>query len=140
MVTKEELRSYIYLKDAVEDIELSLRELEEQKNSISATKFQGTPSGSGSPDKFAEIMIKIEQLKKQYITTAAEKLDKLMYIEKAINKLPERERLLIRYRYIDNYSWINIANKMNYSWQWTHEIHSRALKMLLEEKEQTQTD
>ena len=66
-------------------------------------------------------------------------LHKILYktirFPQAIASLPDVERLLMRYRYIDGLNWIDVAAKMNYSWQGTHKIHARALKRLLEQKE-----
>lgn len=130
MVTEEELRSYIVLSDEVKDLQECLRELLEEKKNVKATSFGSAPAGSAEADKFANTMIRFETLERQYIHKVGEKLDQLMKIERAINKLPERERMLIRYRYIDGYSWINIAAKMNYSWKQTHRIHEKALELL----------
>lgn len=49
-------------------------------------------------------------------------------IEKAIGTVADdRLRLLLRYRYIDGYTWERIAVEMHYSWRQVVRMHGRAL-------------
>lgn len=57
-------------------------------------------------------------------------LKEIQYIENLISNLPEREKLLMRLRYIDNLKWEEIALKMNYTWQHMHRIHAKALNKI----------
>ena len=130
MITKEELQDHIFISDEVKELQKSLEELEEQRYLISAVKIKGAPAGTGSADKIANNIAKLEQLEEYYTNKLNEKLSQLKRVEDAIERLPARERLLVRYRYINGYDWINIAAKMNYSWKQTHRIHAKALEKL----------
>lgn len=50
-------------------------------------------------------------------------------IEKAIGAVADdRLRLLLRYRYIDGYTWERIAVEMHYSWRQVVRMHGKALE------------
>lgn len=51
-------------------------------------------------------------------------------IEDAIATLPSEERMLIRYRYVDGWTWERIADEYHYTSRNVHYIHSNALKRL----------
>lgn len=51
--------------------------------------------------------------------------------EAAVAVLPDRERLIIRLRYIEGMTWPEVAKETSYSQRAVHYIHSSALKMLL---------
>ena len=141
MITKEELKEHYRLKQETVELEETIKKLQLQAQSVSATKITGAPAGSGSPDKIADNLSRIEKLIQYY----QQKLEKLLIqqkqIEEAIESLPTNERLLMRYRYIDGLDWVDVAANMNYSWQWMHKIHARILKKLSgKDKEATQSD
>ena len=52
------------------------------------------------------------------------------FIEQTINNLPEREKYLMRLRYIQGCKWEVICVKMNYEWTHIHRIHGRILRLL----------
>ncbi len=135
MITKEELKEHIRLKQEIADLKENIEKLRLQAQSISATRITGAPAGSGSPDKIADNLARVDNLISYYHTKLNQCLVEQQRIEQAIASLPDVERLLMRYRYIDGLNWIDVAAKMNYSWQGTHKIHARALKRLLEQKE-----
>lgn len=52
------------------------------------------------------------------------------FIEQTINNLPEREKYLMRLRYIEGCKWEVICVKMRYEWRQIHNIHASILKDL----------
>lgn len=135
MITKEELKEHIRLKQEIADLKENIEKLRIQAQSISATRITGAPAGSGSPDKIADNLARVDNLIQHYQQKVERLLIQQKRIEEAIESLPASERLLMRYRYIDGLNWIDVAANMNYSWQGTHKIHARALKRLSEQKE-----
>lgn len=75
-----------------------------------------------------ETICKIDELRTEYENKLNALLDSQKDIEKAIDCLPTKERCLMRYRYIEGYSWNKICNIMNYSYRTVHRIHNDALK------------
>ena len=54
----------------------------------------------------------------------------MQFIENIIRSLSEREKLLMRLRYIDGCKWEAICVKMGYEWAQIHRLHSQILKAL----------
>ena len=62
-----------------------------------------------------------------------EKIDKLVDLKTEINAAIDRmenveERLLLKYRYLKNESWEDIAMDLNVSYRTVHRIHAAALR------------
>lgn len=91
-----------------------------------------TPKGGGSIYPKAEsIVARIIDLE----ASLNRDIDVLIDIKYIINEIIEkieddRERLLLEYRYIDCKTFEWIAAEMELSWQWTHELHGRALSKI----------
>ena len=130
MITKEELKSHVRLVQEIADLKENITRLQLQAESISATRISGAPSGSGSPDKIAANLARVDELVNYYQQKMEQALVQQKRIEDAIEGLPDKERLLMRYRYIDGMDWVDVASRMHYSWKQTHRIHGRALNLL----------
>lgn len=87
------------------------------------------PQGGGSIyGKTEEIIAKIVDLEREIDAD----IDRLISIRDNIKAVIEavendRERLLLQYRYLDGWTFENIAVEMNYSWRQIHRLHSQAL-------------
>lgn len=57
-------------------------------------------------------------------------LKEMQSIENIIEGLDEKEKLLMRYRYINGLKWETICYKMDYKWRHIHNIHSSILRKL----------
>lgn len=128
-MTKQQLQEYYWLRKNIKKLEEKLLELDSEAKrvtvSYSAAKSRGT-----SNDKMANIISKIIEVQNQINKLTVQAYEQAMAIEKAILALPNRERYLIRLRYIEGLSWYEIMAEMHYSWKQVHRIHSEALKLL----------
>lgn len=131
-MTKQELREYYWIQKNIEKLEYQIEELvavaTKQTNRIKndADSIHGTGYSDRLGDVMAELADLREELKKQLQKALALQLG----IEQAIKALPEREKYLIRARYVEQKRWEQIAVDMNYKWAQVHRIHAGALKML----------
>ena len=110
MITKEELKSHVRLVQEIADLKENITRLQLQAESISATRISGAPSGSGSPDKIASNLARVDELVNYYQQKMEQALVQQKRIEDAIEGLPDKERLLMRYRYIDGMDWVDVAS------------------------------
>jgi DNA repair exonuclease SbcCD ATPase subunit len=126
-VDKERLKEYKWLMENIQELEDRLLEidttLQKITSSMGADRVQTTPD----PDKWTELLHQKMQVQKK-INKELEKAYKEMgYIEEVINDLPQREKRLMRLRYIHCKKWEEICTIMNYEWRQVHRIHSDAL-------------
>lgn len=49
-------------------------------------------------------------------------------VEETLAQIPLQSANILTMRYLLGYTWEEIANKLNYTYQWVHNLHKRALK------------
>ena len=129
-MTKKQLQEFYWMKRNIQKLEDKLLELETEATR-QTTRLSNEPKGSHlSSDKITSIVIKIVEVQEEINNKLKQAYALVAKIEVAIAILPEREQYLVRSRYLECKSWEQIAVDMNYSWQWVHKIHSKALKLL----------
>lgn len=131
MITKHELRKSRYIKQEILQLQEQICELRVIMGVPRIPQLSGMPSsGHGELDKIGAVLAKYEHLENIYVT----KLDFLFELQKKIEdeiqKLSSIERVLIRYYYIDGFTWEIVAKKIHYGIAQTHRIHALALKKL----------
>ncbi len=128
-MTKHELQQYRWAQKNIDRLEERLLELETEATRIT-TRLTKDPKGGGSVDKISALVAQVMDTRDKINARLHDAYNMQVRIEVAIGALPEREKYLIRARYLEGKSWEQIAVDMSYSWQWVHRIHSRALKMI----------
>lgn len=130
-MTKYELRNY---RDLREELDYLHEQITELRLSMTAPKNQvitGMPSGSSAvSDKIGEVVAKAERLEKRYIKKYYDLLSRLEQIENEIDKLEPKERLIIRYKYIQGMTWEDVAEKMSWSVSKVHKAHKKILQKI----------
>lgn len=128
-MTKEELKEY---QHAIKNINL----LEEQLAIIDSKLTRTTsilsdlPKGKSSKDMTNELTAKRIEIENTINKNLAKAYTCCSQIEKAIDSLSEREKLLMRLRYIKCFTWEEICADMGYSWNRIHYIHREALRQI----------
>lgn len=129
-MTKHELMQYRWILKNIEKLEEKLLEIETQLQRITTRYTLVSISRTGSRDVLGDLVIKKIEIENEINEKLQESYRKLREIEKAIEKLDEKEKLLIRLRYIYGKSWAEICDEMNYGWAQIHRIHKEALEKL----------
>lgn len=130
MGIKKKLQNYVWIKENIQSLEDRLLEIDTQLTKITANLSDDPVQTTKDPDRWTNLInerIEVEEMINRELCRC---LKEIQYIEKLIEKLPEREKLLMRLRYIDNLKWEEIAYKMNYTWQHMHRIHAEVLKKI----------
>ena len=133
-MTKERLRQHEWLMKNIQMLEDQLTELETRATSVTIQLKQDLICGSGCKDTMSDQVARIVDLKGKINQKLGQAYKLRMEIEEAIEVLPEREKLLVRLKYIKCMTWEQVAVEMGYTWQHTHKIHSLALDELKIEK------
>lgn len=128
MDIKHRLNEYKWIKQNIENLENRLLEIDAMLQSVTSPTDSERVQTTLDPDKWTSLIqkrIEIEDLIKLEIEEGYKEMKK---IEDTIADLPEREKLLMRLRYINCLTWEEIAVSMNYTWQHMHRIHAQCLK------------
>lgn len=129
-MTKEGLKEYILIKKEIAQLEEQIMKLNEQKTSIKSQVITDMPVGSGEGREILDILVSIEEAIDKLNKNRVKLVSTLMEIENLIEGLDATERVLMRYRYINDLKWEQIALNMNYSWRQVHRIHNEILKKI----------
>lgn len=130
MTAKEYLNQATHL-DAL--IHCRLREIDywrDLSSSVSGSGFEEHHNPNRSTDApFVRCLEKIDEIQRSVEEKVAYLICLKEEINKAIDKLENRdEQLLLRYRYLDNCTWEEIAAMLNVSIRSVHRIHGMALQ------------
>ena len=89
----------------------------------------GGPSGHSS--RVADCASKIADLEREIDRRIDEYVDLTREIEAAIDRIPDgRYRDVLRFRYVNGWTWERIADEMGYDLRWVHRLHGQALAMI----------
>ena len=104
---------------------------EQQAGLIRLVKeHDGQPRGSGVSDPTGKAGATMATISSRIDDLLVRLLDLRDEIERAIEHLPPRERMLMRYYYIDCMTWEQVAERMHYSVRRVMQIHGNALQKL----------
>ena len=132
MVSAKEYLKRAYLLDKQINVEIQeLEQLRNMRGTIQGCSY-GEKVGS-NPNRNTEApFIKTIEKIWEYEQKIDAKIDKLVDLRSEINASIEKmenpeERLLLKYRYLKNESWKDIAYELNVSYRTVHRIHASAL-------------
>ena len=107
-------------------------EIRELKYSVMlpGINMDGMPHGTGSSD-LSSYAVQLNRLEKKLSREVGRQIRIRNQIWKAIEGLPtEAEKMILKFRYINRYSWEEAAVKACYTYRHTLRIHGEALKHL----------
>lgn len=131
-LTKQELQEYFWTQKNIEKLEARIEELMAvaTKQTSQIKSDVEAIHGTGYNDRQGDVLAEIADLRAELETELQKALLGQLEIEQAIKALPEREKYLIRARYIERKTWEHICVDMQYSWKQVHRIHAKALQLL----------
>lgn len=130
MITKNELRQYRYIKSNIKQLEEEIKELELLMVVPGSQKLTGMPGGGGNSDRIGELVARSDKLRRIYCRKMSILIDLKAEIEAAVEKLDEKEQLLIRLYYFSGKTWECTAVEMGISWATVHREHRAILEKL----------
>ena len=131
MLTKYDLRKYKVVKAEIVQLQEQINELKSVMVAPKIPQLTGMPfGGSSEPDKIGNVVAKADKLCDMYYSRLKVLVELQATIENAIAGLDSQEQLLIRLYYFSNYTWEEVAVRLNYSWQHIHRLHRAVLEKL----------
>lgn len=136
-MTKERLKGCRALRREAQQLRERLDEIESVMYAPKNQRLNGMPGGGASETSAAEAMVVQHlTLTEHYRAKLTELAAEQLAVEEAIDRLGTRERILLRYRYLQGLSWEEVCVAMSYSWRQVHRLHARALQTLREQDEE----
>lgn len=129
--TKKYLRQIKWLGGIINSKTEQLKDLRNTAYSISGNEADERVQTSMKLDKIGGVISKIVDLENELNKRIDEFVDLKAEVTAKIDAVPDTDcRLLLMLRYLNFKTWEEIAEEMNYSYQWVHKIHNKALKSL----------
>ena len=128
MTAKEYLQQYKHIQREIEDIDRRMAQIRLKYAAPSAINYSDMPKAHIQTD-LSDYIVKMDELTDYMIS----KYTRLRGIEVDIYKRVDRmenqkERELLRYRYIDGMTWTEIADALDTTERNVYFIHGRALR------------
>ena len=133
MITAKDYLKRAYLLDKQINVEIQEMELMKTMRGQVQGMFYGERIGTNPNRDIEAPFIKTIEKRWEREQRINEKIDKLVdlktEIDAAIDQMKNaEERLLLKYRYLKNESWEDIAMDLNVSYRTVHRIHASALR------------
>lgn len=126
--SKKELKQYRedikYIEEKLNDTEELRTKVEKVTTILSLTK---TNSSNDSPDKFADAISKLEELKIDCSDRMKDLLIKKFKIDDKIDMIEQPYKNILFYRYSRGKNWNDVANELGYTRDYACELHGEAL-------------
>jgi DNA-directed RNA polymerase specialized sigma subunit len=121
---KRYLMQYLETKEELMQLQEQYNELRSSLESAKAQRISDMPKSQRTFDKIGNGICQLDEFYNKH----ADLVDKWINIQKSISKLENnKERELMRLKYIKGYRMENIAVEMDCTWRHTNRIHSNAL-------------
>lgn len=129
MTAKEYLQQYRHIQREIEDIDRRMAQIRLKYAAPSAINYSDMPKAHNSEHDLSDYIVKMDELTDYMIS----KYTRLRGIEVDIYKRVDsmenqKERELLRYRYIDGMTWTEIADALDTTERNVYFIHGRALR------------
>ena len=129
-MTKERLYQYKWIRENIKNLEDRLLEIDTKLQKTTNTLQTDIVQTTKDSDKWTLLIQKRMDVEELINAEICKGLEEMKYIENAISKLEGREKLIMRYRYIDCMKWEKICVLLNYDWSYVHSIHASILKKI----------
>lgn len=124
------LKRYKQIDDEINQLLLEKSEIFSLGTKVTPT-YSDMPKGMGESDKVQSTVEKLGDLEKRINDKIDEWYEAKLDIEKAIHTVEsDKLRLLLRYRYINGWTFEQIAVQMHYTWRQINRLHKKAINVI----------
>ena len=128
---KKKLRSAWVLQKQLECNYVELQNLRDNAGRITPA-YSLAPGGGGTGQRIENAMVKLADLETENSLDIEKLVEALAEIRRLITLVDDPVlRLILHKRYLCYQKWEQIAADLNYSWQWVHKMHAKALREIL---------
>ena len=124
------LKRYKQIDKEIDQLLLEKREIFSLGTKVTPT-YSDMPKGMGESDKVQSTVEKLGALEKKIDSKIDEWYEVRLDVEKAIHTVEsDKFRLLLRYRYINGWTFEQIAVQMNYAYRNVTRLHGKAINLI----------
>lgn len=129
---KQKLRSAFVLQKQIEAEYVELQNLRDNASRITPA-YSLAPGGGGNGQRIENAMAKIVDMGNILQSDIERLMVALGEIRQLVALVDDPVlKLVLHKRYLCYQKWEQIAADLNYSWQWLHKMHGRALNKILD--------
>ncbi len=129
---KELLNGYIKAKKRFDRISDTMIEVMSYATKITPLLSDMPKGGNGSGNKIERAIERLDSLAGDLEEQAVRMRESMKQVQSAIQTVPDETlQLLLELRYINGYTWEQIAVKMNYSYVHVCRLHGAALNQIM---------
>lgn len=131
MRAKEYLRQAYRLHDLIQSNKEELKNLKDLSISLPGTDYskERVQTSNSNDARYTEIIAKIDELERVIQQEIDDMLALKLEIRNVINSVKDNsEKLVLKYRYLNFFTWDKICFEMNVSLKTVHRIHNNALR------------
>lgn len=129
MTAKEYLHQYRNIQREIEDIDRRMAQIRLKYAAPSAINYSDMPKAHNTEHDLSDYIVKMDELTdymiSKYTRLRGIEVDIYMRVDRMEN---QKERELLRYRYIDGMTWTEIADALDTTERNVYFIHGRALR------------
>ena len=129
MTAKEYLHQYRNIQREIEDIDRRMAQIRLKYAAPSAINYSDMPKAHNTEHDLSDYIVKMDELTdymiSKYTRPRGIEVDIYMRVDRMEN---QKERELLRYRYIDGMTWTEIADALDTTERNVYFIHGRALR------------
>ena len=129
MTTKEYLLQYRAVQREIEDLDYRMAQLRLKYAAPSAINYSDMPKAHNSEHDLSDYVAKMDEMTdymiSKYTRLRGVEVDIYLRLDRMEN---QDERELLRYRYIDGLTWVQIADRLHTVERNVYFIHGRALR------------
>ena len=130
-ISENDLKRFRKLKHKIELLESKIIELEKIMIVPGCQQITGMPrGGSGSHDKIANVIARLEALKASYTNRLDELVKLWVDVEEAVEQLSFEEQQVISLYYLSGYTWDEVASYVGVARSSVFRIYEKALRNL----------
>lgn len=130
MITKIELEDFNKDADYIQSRKQRIMYLLEQTQKITSTLSNMPRGTSAMQDKMAENLVKMMDMQNEVLDALVERERRLNEIVSEIEKLDSKYRNVVYLHYIENKTWEQVADTMNYERDYVCRLNGIALEKL----------
>lgn len=116
--------------DTYQEVQQIKEIIEEKRNMLKSNVITDMPLDHNYKDRICELVIRLNDDDAKYLGKLSRLINLQGQVETAIELLPAKERLVMRYRYIQGKTWDEIAELMHYCKRNITYIHYKAVRIM----------